>query len=719
MEKITKEMAIESKNKALEYLRGCKYNYEDTRKVVNEQTAILEQYVKESGKIKEVHFVHIENIVSDAPCENCICLNGMYYGVLIQDDMGNSYSTIFEVKDKLGDSAFIINNNNEWAWEYAYFEELELMVGHSSLASYDSFNKVLKKNDGKYVFFVRPFLSSFDSNSHSLLGFSPSLCQRRGSSLSLLESAKQMFNLETGIVNISGNRYVALDTVENIHLYLSEAKNCEKSSSQAQKEIDKLLSEYKLSEVDFNNTDNGRLITKTVVERLSEQLCVVRWVYKYNNEVIDGMRIYVDSKKIYACKRNNTGDYVKINHKILSPQNFTSQNFDLSIGDLTGTRLQYTKEIVEKAPEEYKIQVMLICLIDEKMEQLFKMGFAPSIIPYLADVNEKSFIKTIKSIINSKENEKNFNKWIGLNAYQLNKVIEEQKNNMFVQDDDCEKYISYGLSTKRNAFTLIRVLKRLFTGAETDSISHIDNETFDNMFENVALNMWRKDSNRNDSFFDSLKACVIYACLKNEYNDDKNSALNAWCRYLPKMYNFTDNEYRRYTNYRHYSDYLTMMTTMERSSAMKLFPKSQDELIALHDVATALYKVNVTKVQQEKFKKNLEKVKDLKYEAKDVDFIIKVPEKPEDIVIEGSELHHCVASYVPKIANGMTNIVFVRRKEKPDEPFFTVEVDNNKIIQQVHGLSNCNISAVEGLLDFVEEWAKKKHLKIGNITQVR
>ena len=414
MEKITKEMAIESKNKALEYLRGCKYNYEDTRKVVKEQTAILEQYVKESGKIKEVHFVHIENIVSDAPCENCICLNGMYYGVLIQDDMGNSYSTIFEVKDKLGDSAFIINNNNEWAWEYAYFEELELMVGHSSLASYDSFNKVLKKNDGKYVFFVRPFLSSFDSNSHSLLGFSPSLCQRRGSSLSLLESAKQMFNLETGIVNISGNRYVALDTVENIHLYLSEAKNCEKSSSQAQKEIDKLLSEYKLSEVDFNNTDNGRLITKTVVERLSEQLCVVRWVYKYNNEVIDGMRIYVDSKKIYACKRNNNGDYVKINHKILSPQNFKSQNFDLSIGDLTGTRLQYTKEIVEKAPEEYKIQVMLICLIDEKMEQLFKMGFAPSIIPYLADVNEKSFIKTIKSIINSKENEKNFNKWIGL-----------------------------------------------------------------------------------------------------------------------------------------------------------------------------------------------------------------------------------------------------------------------------------------------------------------
>ena len=415
MKKITKEMAIEAKNKALECLRGCthKYlvpysrNYEDTKKVVKEQTAILEQYVKESGKIKEVHFVHIENIVSNTPCENCICLNGMYYGVLIQDDMGNSYSTIFEVKDKLGDSAFIIKNNRECTWEYAYFEELELMVGHSSFASYNSFSKVLEKNDGKYVFFVRPDFSSFDSNSHSLSEFVPLLYQSRGSSLSLLESAKQMLNLETGIVNISGNRYVALDTVENLYLYFREAKNCEKTSSQAQKEMNKLLSEYQLSEVDFSNTDNGRLITKAVVEKLSEQLCVVRWVYKYNNEAIDGMRIYVDSKKIYACKRNNTGDYVKINHKILSPQNFTSQNFELSIGDLTGTRLQYTKEIVEKVPEEYKIQVMLICLIDEKMEQLFKMGFAPSIMPYLADINEKSFIKTIKATINSKENEKN------------------------------------------------------------------------------------------------------------------------------------------------------------------------------------------------------------------------------------------------------------------------------------------------------------------------
>lgn len=657
MEKITKEVAIRAKDVILKYLRGCEYNYQETKVVVTQQTPILEQYVKESKKIKERQFVYVENIASKKPRENCICFDGIYYGILIQDEEGNRYDSVFDVKDKLGDKAFVMGHDNR-VWDYAYFEELDLVVGRVNFASYIDSEHKIERSGEYYTFFTRDNFSHF-SKEHTTLS-DTLVFESDRSSESLMKAVKEMYGLDTGIVNISGNKYIPLDSISNIKTWLNSATNSEKKNGPAQKKIDNLVSTYELSNVQFEEKTEI-FSSKAIVEKLNDNLCVARWIYKYKDDIIDGMRLYVDDKGVYACKRNNHGEYIRLNHKLLSPVHFQSSDTKLSIGDLSGTKLQYTKEILNNVHDECKIQVMVMCLIDERIEQLFKMGFAPSIIPYLADVNEKSFIKTIKSIINSKENEKNFNKWIGLNAYQLNKVIEEQKNNMFVQDDDCEKYISYGLSTKRNAFTLIRVLKRLFTGAETDSISHIDNETFDNMFENVALNMWRKDSNRNDSFFDSLKACVIYACLKNEYNDDKNSALNAWCRYLPKMYNFTDNEYRRYANYRHYSDYLTMMTTMERSSAMKLFPKSQDELIALHDVATALYKVNVTKVQQEKFKKNLEKVKDLKYEAKDVDFIIKVPEKPEDIVIEGSELHHCVASYVPKIANGMTNIVFVRR----------------------------------------------------------
>ena len=82
-------------------------------------------------------------------------------------------------------------------------------------------------------------------------------------------------------------------------------------------------------------------------------------------------------------------------------------------------------------------------------------------------------------------------------------------------------------------------------------------------------------------------------------------------------------------------------------------------------------------------------------------------------------LHHCVKSYISRVANGATNIMFIRQVSEPYKPFFTVEVDNNKIIQQVHGFSNCNADTVEGLEEFIDIWAKAKHLKTQGYNKVR
>ena len=44
-------------------------------------------------------------------------------------------------------------------------------------------------------------------------------------------------------------------------------------------------------------------------------------------------------------------------------------------------------------------------------------------------------------------------------------------------------------------------------------------------------------------------------------------------------------------------------------------------------------------------------------------------------------MHHCVATYIDRVAKGETCILFIREKERKEEPFYTMEVRNGEVIQ--------------------------------------
>jgi hypothetical protein len=144
-----------------------------------------------------------------------------------------------------------------------------------------------------------------------------------------------------------------------------------------------------------------------------------------------------------------------------------------------------------------------------------------------------------------------------------------------------------------------------------------------------------------------------------------------------------------------------------------------DKVRHYHDAITAVYNSIKTEADNKAFKKNLGKMEFVEYSDDDNEFVVQLPTEANDLVVEGAELRHCVKSYISRVANGSTNIVFIRRKKELDKPFFTVEIDNEHIIQQVHGFANCNASSVEGLTEFIDVWAKKKKLGTSNIDKVR
>nr|DAI96309.1 MAG TPA: PcfJ like protein [Caudoviricetes sp.] len=66
------------------------------------------------------------------------------------------------------------------------------------------------------------------------------------------------------------------------------------------------------------------------------------------------------------------------------------------------------------------------------------------------------------------------------------------------------------------------------------------------------------------------------------------------------------------------------------------------------------------------------------------DYFVRPAESAEDIIHEGRMQHHCVGAsdtYMVKMATRKSWICFLRKKEAPEEPWYTIETDGEKILQ--------------------------------------
>lgn len=106
---------------------------------------------------------------------------------------------------------------------------------------------------------------------------------------------------------------------------------------------------------------------------------------------------------------------------------------------------------------------------------------------------------------------------------------------------------------------------------------------------------------------------------------------------------------------------------------------------------------------------NLEKVLSglkSKYEFRDKKYSIIVPEKIEEILLEGRTLHHCVGNdrYWERIATNESYIMFLRRTEKPDKAYYTLEVEPGGTIRQKRTMYDRQNEDVEDAALFLRIW---------------
>lgn len=70
--------------------------------------------------------------------------------------------------------------------------------------------------------------------------------------------------------------------------------------------------------------------------------------------------------------------------------------------------------------------------------------------------------------------------------------------------------------------------------------------------------------------------------------------------------------------------------------------------------------------------------------------LIRPAASQRELTAEGDALHHCVGTYGKKHATGKTAIFFIRRADRPKEPYYTLELDEKTLtVRQNRGKNNC------------------------------
>lgn len=152
-----------------------------------------------------------------------------------------------------------------------------------------------------------------------------------------------------------------------------------------------------------------------------------------------------------------------------------------------------------------------------------------------------------------------------------------------------------------------------------------------------------------------------------------------------------------------YLDYLSMAKKIGRNLKNPVYLKPRD-LQSAHDEAAR----HLRNLQSEWNSRRIRELYTLyyeKYHYQDKTFTILPPSSADEIVQEGKALCHCVANYVERMAKKQTVILFLRRLEAPDEPYYTVEVRQGKI-RQVRGYGNAD--PTPAVSRFLSGWEKRK-----------
>lgn len=194
-------------------------------------------------------------------------------------------------------------------------------------------------------------------------------------------------------------------------------------------------------------------------------------------------------------------------------------------------------------------------------------------------------------------------------------------------------------------------------------------------------------------YLNNYKLCN-YEALKNVY-EIINEKFDKVSRYLEK----NDSTMSDYYDYLKNLNELHI-TINKKSAFPDNFWKAHDEVVVEYAKEKAKLKDIQNKEKEIKYKEIKEKSI---YQPLIInDLLIRLPESLEEIKIEGILQNNCVNSYVNRILDKQTNVLFGRKVSRPDIPYITIEIKDNRVLQaRYKGNINCTAEDTKTIESYI------------------
>lgn len=163
-----------------------------------------------------------------------------------------------------------------------------------------------------------------------------------------------------------------------------------------------------------------------------------------------------------------------------------------------------------------------------------------------------------------------------------------------------------------------------------------------------------------------------------------------------------------------WNDYLNMAKKAKMDTSKEMVYKPKDLKEAHAEVILLLEEKNIQK-QAEELDKKWPKVKEVcesmtKYEYQGERYCIVAPKGIADIIKEGTSLKHCIHTcdfYFDRIERRESYLLFLRWKERPDTPYYTLEVEPSGNIRQKRTLGDNQNADFQEAVGFLKKWQKE------------
>lgn len=574
---------------------------------------------------------------------------------------------------------------------------------------------------------------------------------------------------------VQGNHILKIDSIKALIDYFNYVEP-KRTNSSIQQKLDELTTYKLSDIKSFNNLTselikcikfidekintgylNNRITKFAILEKVEtntvEQCCCIRIFGCISKEhyLREVSRFYITKTDIIPARIHYNTDWIK---------GFLSSDIDeylMALDSLDeeickGTKLEYISSIIKNFDISVRGTALYLFMQNPIFEMLYKlpenkddklMNFNQFLMNSLLS---KIFIGTEDSLINSSigniEEKGNIFKRLKLNKYQFKKLSSLILNNSsYLSFFDYHNYYIYTRQYNANVISpvpIIKIFKECFKNYFDNreniifNISDLCNEDTDKLIDALFYIATFNDNEKkcssnymvnNYSYLSSFSVlfskilniwdittainCIddlIYFVLNNERLSKQISSNNS--NYLKELYTDSINILRNLKNANHS---ISIFKPYIKGSTEE---KTVENIIRMHSEISILYNSIKDEVNMEKFNNSVKKCEQWEYDNPEYDYIVKKPIDPSEIANEGIILHHCVKGFIPNVVEGQTNIMFVRKRNSPNTPFFTAEIKNNGLLRQIHGFGNRNINT-EGkeFEEFISLWCKEKKIK--------